>query len=81
MSIENNPLNVQIGGNHYKEMKIQPIEFINANNIGFSEGCVIKRMTRWNKQSGKGVEDLKKAMHEIELLIYFEQIRANDKHG
>lgn len=32
------PLGEQIGGNHYKDMKIQPVEFIHANGIGFFEG-------------------------------------------
>jgi hypothetical protein len=29
------PLSVQIGGDHYKDMAIQPVEFIHANGIGF----------------------------------------------
>jgi hypothetical protein len=28
----------QIGGSHYKDYKIQPIEFIHKNNIPFIEG-------------------------------------------
>lgn len=62
-----NPLNVQIGGEHYKEMPLQPVEFIMLNKIPFLEGCVIKRMCRW-KSKGK-LEDLQKAKHEIDLLI------------
>jgi len=57
----------QVGGSHYKNFAIQPIDFINKNNLGFLEGCVIKRMCRW--QNKNGVEDLRKAIHEIELLI------------
>lgn len=67
MSIDN-PLDIQIGGSHYKDCVIQPVEFILANDIGFLEGCVIKRLTRYNR-GGKGVEDLEKAKHEIDLLI------------
>ena len=61
------PLTVQVGGDHYRKMKIQPIEFILANDIGFLEGCVIKRICRYKDKNG--VEDLQKAKHEIELLI------------
>jgi hypothetical protein len=32
----------QVGGKHYKEMKIQPTDFIAANDIPFIEGNVIK---------------------------------------
>lgn len=60
-------LNHQEGGDHYKKYKIQPIEYIVANSIGFVEGSVIKYVTRW--QDKGGVEDLKKARHLIDLLI------------
>lgn len=66
-----NPLDTQIGGTHYKNYPIQPVEFITKNKIGFLAGCVIKRMTRYNR-GGKGLEDLKKAIHEIELIIELE---------
>lgn len=57
----------QVAGNHYKNMVIQPIEFITRNGIPFIEGCVIKRVCRW--RSKDGVQDLRKAIHELQLLI------------
>ena len=54
-----NPLDTQEGGTHYKDMKIQPAEFIHANNIGYFEGNVIKYVSRWRNKNG--IEDLKKA--------------------
>jgi hypothetical protein len=57
----------QVGGDHYKSMAIQPIDYILANNIGFVEGCVIKYVSRWKSKGG--VEDLKKARHFLDLLI------------
>ena len=63
-----NQLETQIGGSHYKDCKIQPIEFIEANEIKFLEGCVIKRMARHDKSSGKGAEDVDKAIHELQLI-------------
>lgn len=67
---EESALLVQQGGSHYKDMKIQPIEFIHANNIPFAEGCVIKYISRWRNKNG--VADLQKAKHFIELLIELE---------
>ena len=64
-------LDVQVGGGHYKDMPIQPIEFITRNKIGFIEGCVIKRMCRWRNKAG--IEDLRKAIHEIQVLIELEE--------
>ena len=63
-------LEKQVSGTHYKEMKIQPIEFIHANNIPFAEANVIKYVTRW--KSKNGIADLEKAKHYIELLIELE---------
>lgn len=61
------PLAVQVGGDHYKSMKIQPVEFIEKNNIPFLEGNVIKYVVR---HVGKGgVADLRKAKHYIDLLL------------
>mgnify|MGYP001465455805 CR=1 FL=1 len=62
--------NRQEGGSHYKDMPIQPVEFIHKNGIGFCEGAVIKYVTRWRGKNG--IEDLKKAIHMIELLIEME---------
>lgn len=63
-------LATQVGGAHYKDMPIQPVEFITKNGLGFLEGCVIKRVCRWKAKDG--VQDLRKAIHEIELLIEME---------
>jgi hypothetical protein len=64
-------LDIQVGGSHYKEMAIQPIEFIMKNNIGFMEGNAIKYISRWRSKGG--IEDLKKARHYLDMLIEFEQ--------
>lgn len=68
------PLEVQVGGGHYKGLKIQPAEFIHANGIGFLEGCIIKRACRWRGKGG--VQDLEKIKHEVDLLIELER-----RHG
>lgn len=60
----------QEGGNHYKKLKIQPIEYIHANGIPFPEGSVIKYVTRWRDKGG--IKDLEKARHFIDLLIELE---------
>jgi hypothetical protein len=65
-----NPLDVQVDGNHYKSMRIQPVQFIHANNIPYLEGNVIKYISRW--RSKNGIADLEKAKHYIELLIELE---------
>jgi hypothetical protein len=62
-----NPLAKQEGGNHYKDMAIQPVEFITANNLGFLEGNVVKYICRHHAKNG--AEDIKKAIHYCELLL------------
>ena len=56
----------QVGGKHYKNFKIQPIEFITANNLNFIQGCVIKYICRFDKKNGN--EDLDKVIHYCQLL-------------
>lgn len=70
-----NPLDKQIGGQHYKDQVIQPVEYIHANGIGYFEGNVIKYVTRWRKKNG--IADLEKAKHYIELLIELETRNAH----
>jgi hypothetical protein len=60
-------LGTQVGGSHYTSCKIQPIEYIWANGLGFSEGNIVKYVTRWKAKGG--IKDLKKAQHHIALLI------------
>ena len=64
------PLQTQVSGSHYKDLKIQPVEYIHGNGIPFVEGCVIKYVTRWRAKGG--VEDLKKARHFLDILIDLE---------
>lgn len=66
-------LEVQVGGDHYKRMAIQPAVFSEANKLSFLEGCVVKRICRWRAKDG--LRDLEKAKHEIDLLIQMEQER------
>jgi hypothetical protein len=61
----------QVGGSHYKGMKIQPMRYSMANGLNACQHTSIKYITRY-KQKG-GIEDLRKAIHCIELLIEFEQ--------
>jgi hypothetical protein len=63
-------LSKQVSGNHYKELKIQPVEYIHANDLGFCEGSVVKYISRWRSKGG--VADLEKAKHFIEMLIELE---------
>ena len=63
-------LDVQVGGDHYRKMKIQPVEFIHANNIPFIEGCIIKYAARWRDKGG--IKDLEKIAHFANLLIELE---------
>ena len=65
--VPSNPLDRQVGGNHYRDMAIQPVEFIVANNIPYREANVIKYTCRHAKKNGK--QDLLKARHYIDMLI------------
>ena len=59
-------LNTQVGGGHYVDMPIQPVDYIVKNEIPFREACVIKYVTRHRKKNG--VEDIKKAIHFLRMI-------------
>lgn len=60
-------LDRQEGGAHYKDLPIQPVEYITKNNIPYLEGNVIKYVTRHATKHGR--EDLLKARHYIDLIL------------
>jgi hypothetical protein len=63
----------QVGGNHYSRLTIEPIQFIEANGLGYSEGNIVKYISRWKNKNG--LEDLNKAKWYVERLIQVEEER------
>ena len=61
-------LDKQIGGDHYKDCKIQPVEYIHANQLDYFEGNVIKYVTR-HRTKGEGKKDIEKAIHYAQLIL------------
>jgi hypothetical protein len=52
---------------HYARFAIEPIDFIEANNIGFSAGNIIKYVCRHDAKDG--IKDLQKARYYLDKLI------------
>ena len=61
----------QVGGDHYKDCKIQPVDYIVENNLTFLEGNAIKYITRHRKK-GEGSKDIEKAIHYLEMILEME---------
>lgn len=71
-------LDNQIGGSHYKDMPMQPMELIAALRCSFIQGCIIKYISRY-KYKNK-VQDIKKCIHYAQLAIELgDKRRCNDK--
>lgn len=68
MKIKKLPFEVQVGGDHYTRMKIQPLDFIMENNIPFAEANVIKYVCRHANKNG--IQDLEKARHYLDIAIH-----------
>jgi hypothetical protein len=64
---EASALSTQVGGSHYKDMKIQPAEYTHANGIGHLAGDAIAYISRYKSKNGR--QDLEKAIHSLQLLI------------
>ena len=57
----------QVGGDHYKDCVIQPVDYILKNNLDFLEGNVVKYITRHKTKNG--IEDIRKVIHYAELIL------------
>ena len=65
--VSDNAWNTQIGGDHYKKLAIQPMEYALQNKLDYAQANVVKYVTRHADKNGK--QDLLKAIHNIELMI------------
>ncbi len=75
----NDALATQVGGSHYKGMKIQPMEFSMANGLDACQHTIIKYVARFRSKGG--VEDLEKAKHCIDMLIGFEKAAQEEANA
>jgi hypothetical protein len=66
--IERNALEQQVGGKHYRECEIQPVEYIVKNNLDFLEGNIVKYVTR-HRTKGEGRKDIEKVIHYAQLIL------------
>jgi hypothetical protein len=57
----------QVAGSHYQKLKIQPIDYILANELGFCEGAIVKYISRYKDKGG--VDDLRKIKQFCDFLI------------
>lgn len=69
----------QVGGNHYMQFAIQPIDFIHENGLGYIEGNVIKYVCRHRGKNGR--QDIEKAIHYLELLLELEYPKVYPING
>lgn len=59
----------QVGGDHYSRHTIQPLDIIDEYELDYYEGNALKYLLR---QKGDRLQDLEKAKHYIEMLIFKE---------
>ena len=57
----------QVGGSHYKDCAIQPVDYIVENKLDFLEGNIVKYITRHKTKNG--IEDIRKVIHYAELIL------------
>ena len=65
-----NALDTQVGGGHYKDLAIQPVEYCMKNNLNYCQANIVKYATRYKDKNG--LEDLKKIKHYVDLIIELE---------
>ncbi|NBX51687.1 DUF3310 domain-containing protein [bacterium] len=69
-------LDTQAGGSHYKNLAIQPVEYIQANGLDYFQGNIVKYITRHKTKNG--AEDIKKAIHYCQLILELEYEETQD---
>lgn len=69
-------LDTQAGGSHYKNLAIQPVEYIQANGLDYFQGNIVKYITRHKDKNG--AEDIKKAIHYCQLILELEYEETQD---
>ena len=69
----------QVGGEHYKGYKISPFEFFFSNKIPFHKADIVKRILRYDCPTGKGIEDITKIRHELDLIEELERYKVLKK--
>lgn len=74
-SVSCSALNSQVGGNHYKDLEIQPAEYCQKNKLGFLESNAIKYITRHRMKNKE--QDIDKAIHTLQLLKEIEYGEKN----
>lgn len=68
---EAKPSERQIGGSHYRDLAIQPSEYIYRNQMGWLAGNIVKYATRAGRKGGHdGMRtDIEKIKHYAELWL------------
>jgi len=69
---DNSAFSEQVSGDHYKSLKIQPLEYCMANNLNACQTHVVKYVSRYDrkwKSKKDQIKDLKKAKHVIDMQI------------
>ena len=66
--VKKEALDKQVGGSHYKDCAIQPVEYIYSNGLDFLEGNVVKYITR-HRTKGDGEEDIRKVIHYAQMIL------------
>jgi hypothetical protein len=64
----------QVGGDHYKKMAIQPMEYGMKNHLDPLQFTIVKYVSRFRDKGG--IKDLEKARHCIDMLIEHEKTQA-----
>ena len=68
-NVKEGALAEQIGGTHYKGLKIEPVELWAALDLNAFQGSIIKYVMRYKDKNGK--QDLLKAKHYIDYIKQF----------
>lgn len=62
-----NPSDQQVGGDHYKDLPIQPIHFSMLNGLNACQHTIVKYVVRRKGGQDGRLQDIDKAIHTLQL--------------
>ena len=78
----------QVGGNHYKQYKIEPVVYITKNRLSYNMGNIVKYASRVDTRDELKLSELKLKVKDLQKIAHYAEIASElaikeyeDAHG
>lgn len=64
----------QVGGNHYKQYKIEPVVYITKNRLSYNMGNIVKYASRVDTRDHLKLNELKLKVKDLQKISHYAEI-------